>query len=216
MKSRYDLVVFDWEGTLAEDAYGQVVSIIAREAENLKILNFDKVLARKYLPLGLVTIISKFFQNLTIQQQEQLLSKLQETLHNELAEVVLMKDAAVVVKKLYEAGIQLAIATNRSLNSLQKSLDASGLKQYFQIIRTASQAKPKPCPDMLEEIMWECGVSSSMTLMVGDSISDIEMAVTLGVDAVGVDFYHEQQGVFLQNGALLEIDDYQDLLKVLV
>ncbi len=216
MKSRYNLVVFDWEGTLAEDSFGQVVSIIAREALNLKIQNFDRVLARKYIPLGLITVISKLFPDFSIHNQEQLLSRLQEALQNTVDEVILTRDAELTVRKIYDAGIKLGIATNRSFNSLQKVLSLSGLSQYFQVIRTASQVRAKPCPDMLEEIIWECGESSSTTLMVGDSLSDIEMAVSIGVDAVGVDFYHEQQGMFLQAGACMEIDNYQDLLKYVI
>lgn len=212
MKRRYDLVVFDWEGTLAEDSYGQVVNILANEAQNLNVLNFDKVLARKYLPLGLITIIARLFPELSMHNQENLLAKFQDALQNQPDAVILTKDAKLTVKKLYDSGIKLGIATNRSLNSLQKDLNLSGLAEYFQFIRTASQARPKPCPDMLEEIIWESGAENSRALMIGDSISDIEMAQALGVDAIGVDFYHEQQGVFLQAGACLEIDDYQRLL----
>ena len=41
------------------------------------------------------------------------------------------------------------------------------------------------------------------------------MAVNLGVDAVAVDFYREQQNTFLNAGAILEIDDYHALLTYL-
>lgn len=212
MKRRYDLVVFDWEGTLAEDSYGQVVHILAKEAQNLNILNFDKILARRYLPLGLSTMLSRLFPELSMHNQEKLLNQFQGILQNLPFAVILTKDAKLTVKKLYDFGIKLGIATNKSLHSLQKDLNLSGLAEYFQFIKTASQARPKPCPDMLEEIIWESGVENSKTLMIGDSLSDIEMAVSIGVDAIGVDFYHEQQGVFLKAGACLEIDDYQSLM----
>lgn len=216
MKGRYKLVVFDWEGTLAEDSYGQVVSMVATEAEKFQLGPFDRYLARKYVPLGPVTMVAKLFPNLSIQQQEQILGQLQDSLQNAASKVTLTRDADFIVKKLNKAGIDLGIATNRSLNSLLKALSLSGLEPYFKSIRTASQAIPKPCPDMLEEIIWECGAANSSTLMIGDSISDIEMAASIGVDAVGVDFYHEQQGVLLQAGACLEIDNYRDLLKFIL
>ncbi len=215
MKGRYNLVVFDWEGTLAEDSYGQIVSVIAKEVANFEISGFDKILARKYIPLGLTTMVSKLFPSLNIQQQEKLLGILQESLHNSSEKVTLTENADATVKKIFEAGIKLGIATNRSLSSLQKVLSLSGLEQYFQVLRTASQAPAKPCPDMLEEIIFECDASNDTTLMIGDSLSDIEMAVAIGVDAVGVDFYHEQQGNFVRAGACLEIDNYLNLLKFL-
>jgi phosphoglycolate phosphatase len=212
MKRRYDLVVFDWEGTLAEDSYGQVIHILAQEAQNFNILNFDKILARKYLPLGLITTISRLFPELSIHNQEKLLREFQRALQNPSDKIILTHDAKITVKNLYDSGIKLGIATNRSLNSLQKDLNLSSLAEYFKFIRTASQTRPKPCPDMLEEIIWESGSENSRTLMIGDSISDIEMAHALSVDAIGVDFYHEQQGAFLEAGACLEIDNYQSLL----
>lgn len=216
MKNHYDLVIFDWEGTLAEDSYGQVVSVFADEAKKMQLNNFDKALARKLVPMGLVALVSYFFSNLTIQSQERLLSNVQKSLEQVSHGVVLIEYADVIVKSLHDSGVKLGIATNRSLNSLQKVLALSGLQDYFDFIRTASQALPKPCPDMLEEIIWESSIPNSKTLMVGDSISDVEAAVAIGVDVVGVDFYHEQQNLLLESGACIEIDNYKDLLNFLV
>ena len=68
-----------------------------------------------------------------------------------------------------------------------------GLSDFFYTTRSASQAPAKPCPQMLEEIMDVCCVSPEQTLVVGDSVSDIEMAKQVNVIAIGVDFYHQNQ-----------------------
>ena len=60
-----------------------------------------------------------------------------------------------------------------------------------------------------------CGATPSQTLMIGDSVSDIEMAKQLGVDAIGVDFYHQQAANLRMTGALDVFDDYQELAKYL-
>ena len=215
MSRQYNLVVFDWEGTLAEDAYGQVVRVLEAESAKLQLTGFDKIMARKFAPYGLLGMVSQLFPELGMHQQEKLLERLQEELTAAQSQVTLANYAAETVRKIHAAGIMLGIATNRSLSSLQRVLSLSGLEQYFQAIRTASQAPAKPCTDMLEEIILECNTTSAATLMVGDSLSDIEMAVKLGVDAIAVDFYREQTNTFLNAGASLEIDDYYDLLKFL-
>lgn len=215
MKRPYNLVVFDWEGTLAEDTYGMVVSVFAKEAANMQIINFDKDHARKLAPYGLLSMVTQLFPDLGMHQQEKLLESIQEQLNSAQILVTLMPGAADAVQKIHAAGIMLGIATNRSLSSLQKVLSISGLSDYFQVIRTASQSPAKPNPEMLEEIIFECNTTNLATVMVGDSISDIEMAVNVGTNSVAVDFYHTQPNFFLQMGATLEIDNYQDLLNYL-
>ena len=166
MSRQYNLVVFDWEGTLAEDAYGQVVSIIAKEARKLQLGEVDKIMARKFAPYGLLGMVSQLYPDLGMHQQEKLLERLQEELNAAQSKVTLTNYAAKTVQKIYESGMQLGIATNRSLSSLQRVLSLSGLEQYFQVIRTASQAPAKPCTDMLEEIILECNTTKPATLMV--------------------------------------------------
>ena len=215
MKRPYNLVVFDWEGTLAEDVYGQVVNFFVKKAVSLQLSDFDKSFARKLAPYGLTSMVAQIFPNIGMRQQEKILEEVQEELTAAQTKVILMPGAQEAVQRIHAAGIMLGIATNRSLSSLQKVLSISGLGDYFQVIKTVSQAPAKPSPDMLEEIIFECNTVNSATLMVGDSISDIEMAVAVGTDSVAVDFYHVQPDTFLQMGASLEIDNYQDLLNYL-
>lgn len=215
MKQRYDLVVFDWEGTLAEDSYGVVVNTILNESKRMQIDGFDKFIARRYLSMGLPCALNKLFPNISIYQHEYLLESVQEKMVGNAGKVCLTQGALNVIQKINSAGIMLGIATNKSLSSLNKVLESTKIGGYFQSIRTATQTQAKPCPQMLEEIILECAVTNSKTLMVGDAISDIEMAQSIDVDAIGVDFYHEQQGNFLAASAIFELDDYQQLLDYL-
>jgi phosphoglycolate phosphatase len=64
---------------------------------------------------------------------------------------------------------------------------------------------------MLEEILSECFVTVDQAVMVGDSVSDVEMARQIGMDVVGFDFYHQNTADLLSAGALKVFDNYQDL-----
>ena len=68
---------------------------------------------------------------------------------------------------------------------------------------------------MLEELMAEFDTNPNETLMVGDSVSDIEMAKSIGVDAIGVDFCLQQEAALRAAGALDVFDDYQQLAEYL-
>lgn len=115
--------------------------------------------------------------------------------------------------KLKERNIDIALATNKGLSSLQKALAVAGVEQYFSAIRSASQCDSKPSPMMLTEIMDELQISAKDTLMVGDSVVDIEMANAAGVRAVGLHCYHEQDQIdaLKQAGATKVLTSYDEL-----
>ncbi|WP_028388309.1 HAD family hydrolase [Legionella fairfieldensis] len=210
----YHLVVFDWEGTLG-DTLGQILNTVATEARRLNFGELDEQLARQSVELGLVMAVKKVFPHLSEQQQEQLLLAVQQSLVARTADVYLIPGAREIAARLQQAGIDLAIASNKGQQSLQRVLHASELDHLFRVTRSAGQTSPKPCPQMLEEIMAEFGVNAQETLMVGDSVSDIEMAKSVGVDAIGVDFYHQQEAALRAAGAREVFDDYKQLAEYL-
>ncbi len=214
MNRRYGLIVFDWEGTLG-DTFGIILNTVAAVAKRLQLGELDEQLARQYIVLGLVVTVKKLFPHLSTHQHEQLIQAIQQSLVSNMTECCLIPGAKVIIQQIQQAGIDLAIATNRGPHSLKRALRASGLDVYFTITRSAGQSPAKPCPQMLEEIMAAFGATASQTLMVGDSVSDMEMASQIGVDAVGVDFYHQQAANLLAAGALDVFDDYRQLAKYL-
>lgn len=214
MSNPYQLVVFDWEGTIS-DTLGLILHTVALEAELLGFGSVDPYLARKYVDLGLVPALRKLFPHLSLQQQEALMQAVQKGLVSRPAEVRLIPGVRQLIQQLHDAGIDLAIATNKSQHSLQRALVSTGLDSFFKVTRTADQAPAKPCPQMLEEIMEQFGQQASTTLMIGDSSTDMEMARSINVVAIGVDFYHQNESVLNASGALAVFDDYPLLAQFL-
>jgi phosphoglycolate phosphatase len=214
MKNPYRLVVFDWEGTLS-DTLGQILNVIVSESKRMQFGDVDLGMARRSIVLGPVVALKKLFPHLSAQQQSDLLQAAQHAMLSNSDEICITKGARDVLHAIKQAGIQLAIATNKGQHSLMRDLDASNLDSLFDVTRSASQAPPKPCPQMLEEIMAVCGVSPEETLMVGDSVSDIEMAVQIGVRAIGVDFYNQNEPSLRAAGADDVFDCFQQLADYL-
>lgn len=214
MSRPYHLVVFDWEGTLG-DTLGQILNTVADVARQMHFGELDERLARKYVVLGLVMAVKKLFPQLSTIQHEQLLQAVQHSLATHPMNVCLMPGAKLVVQQIKQAGMDVAVATNKGQHSLQRALQATGLDGIFISTRCAGQVPAKPCPQMLEEIMADCGVTPAQTLMVGDSVTDVEMAKLAGVDVVGVDFYHQEATNLNDAGAIAVFDDYQQLAAYL-
>lgn len=214
MKHPYRLVVFDWEGTLS-DTLGQILNVIANESKRMQFGEVDLDVARRSISLGPVVALKKLFPHLSAQQQSDLLLAAQHAMLSSSDDICITTGARDVLHRIKQAGIQLAIATNKGQQSLMRDLDASKLNSLFDVTRSSSQAPAKPCPQMLEEIMSECGASPEETLMVGDSVSDIEMAVEIGVTAIGVDLYHQNETGLRAAGADDVFDCFQQLTEYL-
>lgn len=208
MSKPYRLVIFDWEGTLG-DTLGQILNNVAVEARRLNFGEMDEHLVRQSVDLGLVKAVKKVFPHLSAQQHQELMQAVQQSLVSRHTDVYLIPGARQIVERLQQNGVNLAIATNKGQQSLLRALQFSGLEQLITVTRSAGQVPPKPCPQMLEEILAIFDLTPAQALMVGDSVTDIEMARSIGMDAVGVDFYHQQRDALLAAGALDVFDDYQ-------
>lgn len=211
----YQLIVFDWEGTIS-DTLGLILHTVAVEAERLGFGGIDPYQARKYVHLGLQLALKKLFPTLSVAQHEQLVQAVQTTMLSRPSQVCLIPGAREFIERLHSLSLNLAIATNKGQHSLQRALCATGLDSIFHVTRSAGQVPAKPCPQMLEEIIDEFGQEPATTLMIGDSPSDIEMARNINVHAIGVDFYHQNQEILKQAGALEVFDDYQLLTQFLI
>lgn len=214
MSNPYQLIVFDWEGTIS-DTLGLILHTVSREARNLGFGEVDPYQARQYVDLGLKQALGKLFPHLTLHQAETLMHAVQHAMVTRPAEVCLLPGVYEAIHAMHHAGIHLAIATNKGQNSLARALQTTGLDRFFKVTRSASQAPAKPCPQMLEEIIEIFDQTPSTTLMIGDSTTDMEMAKSIQVAALGVDFYHQNKDALSASGALAVFDDYQRLMQFL-
>jgi len=215
MVKRYRLLVFDWEGTLGEDTIGQVIKAIRESAVRLGLGEVDQALAQKSVYLGLIKAIHRLFPNARLHQQEALFSAVNSSLAKSSVAINLIHGAFDVVERAFNAGYLLAVATNKSQQSLNKALQASGLGRYFLVNRCAGHVPAKPCPQMLQELMDVFDVRPEETLMIGDSLSDMEMAQTLSVDALGIDIHQLNTIELLTAGAQMVCVDYSQVADFL-
>jgi phosphoglycolate phosphatase len=103
--------------------------------------------------------------------------------------------------RLRAGGWQLGVATGKSARGLQSCLSALGLLDHFRTLQTADHHPSKPHPAMLEQAMADALADPGGTVMIGDTMFDMEMARAAGVRALGVAWgYHSRQEL-LDSGA---------------
>jgi phosphoglycolate phosphatase len=190
--NRYELIVFDWDGTLMDSA-GMIVHCVQEAARDLDIPPPTEERARHIIGLGLGDALRYALPDLPEGRYEELVERYRHHYLSRDHELVLFAGADSLVQSLAGSGYWLGVATGKSRRGLDRALEHSGLGACFHATRCADECHSKPHPQMLEELMAEFAVSPATTLMIGDTTHDLLMAQNAGVDAVAVAYGAHQR-----------------------
>lgn len=184
----YQLVVFDWEGTIA-DPLGALVHFLWSEVNQEVWAAFSQNQVRHHLLQGLPKAVHELFPGFSEQQAFAMVERAERMILQERYKVFVFPGVRMLLQQLQYSGIACALASNKSQLSLQNALEISELQSYFKVVRCAGNLPAKPNPQMLLEILDVYQIDSSHVVMVGDSFADVEMAKSIHVDAIAVDWY---------------------------
>ncbi len=187
MAERFDLIVFDWDGTLMDSAAAIVIAILAA-CRDLGLPEPSEERARYVIGLGLDDALHHAVPELSKADYPRMAERYRHHYFTRDHDLTLFPGVRDSIAWLAGQGRLLAVATGKSRAGLNRALDRSGLKTYFHGTRCADECFSKPHPAMLEELMAELGVSPRRTLMVGDTTHDLHMAKNAGVAALAVGF----------------------------
>ncbi|MCX7141263.1 MAG: HAD-IA family hydrolase [Proteobacteria bacterium] len=187
MSNRFELLVFDWDGTLMDSASAIVASIQASCSDlGLKVPERER--AAHVIGLGLKDALSYAVPELPPSDYGKLAERYKFHFMARDPDIELFPGVREMLIALKEKGHMLAVATGKSRAGLDRVLEATQLGQYFDSSRCADETHSKPHPAMLQELMQELAVSREATLMIGDTAHDLQMAVSAGVAALGVSY----------------------------
>ena len=185
MLDRFDLVVFDWDGTLS-DSTAAIARAIQDAAADLGLPVPDDATASHVIGLGLHDALARAVPTLAPERIPEYSARYRFHYLAREAELVLFPGARELIAELRAAGALLAIATGKSQRGLQRALASTALGSEFAATRCADQTHPKPHPAMLLELADELMVAPERTLMVGDTTHDLQMAAAAGAAAAGL------------------------------
>ncbi len=187
MAKRFDLLVFDWDGTLSA-SIGVIVAALQAACRDLALAEPSVAQVRQVIGLGLADSLRHAAPDLAEDRVPQMVERYR---HHYLArdhEVHLFDGVADLIAELHGAGYLLAVATGKSRAGLLRSLMQSGLDRCFSATRCADECFSKPHPQMLLELIDEFSLPAERVLMIGDTTHDLQMAINAGVAGLAVTY----------------------------
>lgn len=208
---RYRLLVFDWDGTLA-DSIGHIVTAMDAAIAEAGLGPRRKQELLDVIGLELEQAFAQLYPALTAPDRRELAAAYRRHYQRlAAAPITLFPGVSEVIAALHAGGYRLAIATGKSRRGLDRALAQSGLARYFHTSRCADETFSKPHPQMLIEIMERLGVPPEQTIMVGDSHHDLEMAKNAGVASVAVNYGAQAARRLLEFNPIASIHDFAEL-----
>jgi phosphoglycolate phosphatase len=123
--------------------------------------------------------------------------------------------AEAIVRLTKRDDIVLGIATGKSMRGIEVVLGHHKLLAHFTTVQCADTAPSKPNPGMVLNGMRDTGLSADDTVLIGDSIYDMQMAKAAGVRALGVSWGYHPPADLTAAGADVIVEDFAALDKTL-
>ena len=207
---RFDLIVFDWDGTLF-DSTMLIVRCIQAACRDLAVAVPSDVDAAYVIGLGLHDALQHAVPGLPPARYPELGLRYR---HHYLArqhELVLFPGTLEMLADLKARNHWLAVATGKGRRGLDEALAQSQLHALFDATRTADQTAGKPHPRMLQELMAELGATADRTLMIGDTTHDLQLARNAGTESVAVSYGAHETAAFAEHEPLFVAHSTREL-----
>lgn len=195
LRNKYSFIIFDWDGTLM-DSTGRIVSAMQASAVQVGLPVPDNESVKKIIGLSMQAVMDQLFPMAKGELREQLLEEYRyQYVEADPTPTPMFKGALEHLTWLRDKNIKIAVATGKARAGLERVLKEVNLTGFFDLSICADESKSKPNPQMVYELLDKAACLKNETLVVGDSLHDINMANNAGVDSIavtsGANAYHE-------------------------
>jgi phosphoglycolate phosphatase len=184
-RKRFDLIVFDWDGTLM-DSTATIVACIQAAAKDLGFPVPDNKSASYVIGLSLQAAMETVLPGLDPKHYPRIVERYRYHYLTRDKGLTLFDGVREMLDDLSQQGYFLAVATGKSRVGLNRALDAADLLSAFDATRCADETFSKPHPAMLQELTRELGQDMRRTVMIGDTTHDLQMAANAGASGIAV------------------------------
>ena len=192
---QFDLIAFDWDGTLF-DSTALIARCIQAACADVGVVVPSLKDANYVIGMGLAEALQHAAPDLPRARYREMADRYRHHYFAKQHEVVLFDGTLPMLRALKARNHLLAVATGKSRRGLDEALGNFELKGVFDATRTADETASKPDPKMLLELMAEFGVPPQRTLMIGDTTHDLQLALNAGAASIGVSYGAHDHAAF--------------------
>ncbi len=184
---RFDLIAFDWDGTLY-DSTQIIVRCIQAAVVDVGGARPSDTAAAYVIGMALMQALAHAAPDVPPEKYTELGNRYRYHYLQHQDDLSLFEGVLPMLDGLKARQHLLTVATGKSRRGLDEALRTVELAGVFDGSRTADETAGKPDPLMLHELMQEFGVEPSRVLMIGDTTHDLQMALNAGCASVGVSY----------------------------
>ena len=207
---RFDLIAFDWDGTLCDSTAIIVRCIQAAVCDVGGAMPSDEA-ASYVIGMGLMQALAHAAPDVPRERYTELGNRYRYHYLQHQNDLSLFAGVMPLLGALRDRGHLLTVATGKSRRGLNEALHTAQLRGMFDGSRTADETAGKPHPLMLQELMAEFDVAPERVLMIGDTTHDLQMAQAAGCASVGVGYGAHPTDEFARYAPLFVADSVADL-----
>ena len=184
---RFDLIAFDWDGTLF-DSTQIIVRCIQAAVVDVGGARPSDTAAAYVIGMALTQALAHAAHDVPPEKYTELGNRYRYHYLQHQDKLSMFDGVLPMLDALKARQHLLTVATGKSRRGLNEALRSVELAGVFDGSRTADETAGKPDPLMLHELMQEFGVESSRVLVIGDTTHDLQMALNAGCASVGVSY----------------------------
>lgn len=183
------LLIFDWDGTLS-DSTGIITRAMQRAADDLGWPVPEPEAVHNIIGLGLPEALSKLYPGRHDADYSALKARYRShyLAEDQAAPARFFPQVMETLTQLRDQGHQLAVATGKSRQGLDRVFETMALRGFFNASRCADETASKPHPLMLRELLEELDGKPESAAMVGDTEYDMAMARSAGMARIAVSY----------------------------
>ncbi len=211
---RFDLIAFDWDGTLF-DSTQLIVRCIQEAVRDVGGAVPSPEAAAWVIGMALPQALARAAPDVPPSKYPELANRYRVHYVQHQDDLSLFDGVLPMLEHLKASGHLLAVATGKSRRGLNQALATAQLKGVFDASRTADETAGKPDPRMLHEIMDELGVAPERTVMIGDTTHDLQLAQNARAHSVAVSYGAHAVQEFARFQPVATVDDISGLHRLL-
>jgi phosphoglycolate phosphatase len=208
----YQLIMFDWDGTLMDSAQ-KIANCLHASAAEVGLPSVSDQKAKSIIGLGLDDAMNALWPNTPAHTVNELVAAYKHHFVNvDTTSQELFSGVVDGLDRLNEAGAFVAVATGKSRVGLQRVLDEYDFHGHFVVTKCADETRSKPHPQMIHEILDFTSIDPKNSIMIGDTTFDMQMAGSANVHGLGVSYGVHSENDIRQAGAIDVVNSFNNVV----